>query len=63
MSNVHTFRRYAQIEDQMIRAAMPRTSVADPLPAFVPTNARVRWSLGRRYEQKAAFTFAEVARG
>ena len=31
-SNASTFRAYARVEEQMIRAAMPRTSEADPTP-------------------------------
>jgi len=31
-SNASTFRRFAAVEEQMIRNAMPQTSVADPEP-------------------------------
>lgn len=35
-ATVATFRAFSRIEEQMIRAAMPRTAAADPapLPAF-----------------------------
>lgn len=32
LSNASTFRRYAAVEEQMIRSSMPRTSASDPEP-------------------------------
>lgn len=62
---MNAFRRYVRAEETMIRASMPKTNAVDPtpLPAFATDEqpSRVRWSLGRRFETKAAFTFAEVA--
>ena len=36
---LQTLRRYSQIEEQMIRASMPRTSAADSAP-LIPSFAR-----------------------
>ena len=62
MSNAHLFRSMTRMEETMMRAAMPRTSAADPIPERKPTQTpRATWSLGRRYEQKSGWQFSEVA--
>ena len=60
MSNAHTFRSYARIEEQMIRAAMPRTSAADPVPTFISERSKPRWSNGVKYVPPT-YTLSEVA--
>ena len=61
MSNAHLFRTQSRMEETMMRATMPRTHAADPIPERKPTQTpRATWSLGRRYEQKVNFTLAEV---
>lgn len=64
---LNTFRRIDRIEEQMIRAAMPRTSAADPEPLAVhaaPTQTEVvaRRS-GSRLVRPLTATIAEVVRG
>ena len=62
MSNAHTFRTFARLEETMMRAMMPRTDAADPKPVALPRSNFV-WSNGRRVAAVAPLTFklAEVA--
>jgi hypothetical protein len=61
-----TFRRVERLQDDMMRAAMPRTAAADPTPLVTAITgqrtARRAWSAGSLIT-KGAFTLAEVARG
>jgi hypothetical protein len=59
MSNASLFRRYATVEDTMIRLSMPRTSAADPAP-IVPKPTHRVWRNGSLVV-KTGFTLAEVA--
>lgn len=56
------FRKFNAAQDEMARAAMPRVSAADPVPETpAPISlAKARWSLGRRFETKGAFTLGEA---
>jgi len=56
LSNSSTFRRYAKVEEMMLRAAMPRISAQDREP-LVPRIVRRPASL----VVKTGFTLAEVA--
>lgn len=64
---LNTFRRIDRIEEQMIRASMPRTSASDPEPLAVhaaPTQTEiVSKRAGSRLVRPLTFTIAEVARG
>lgn len=60
------FARYARVEETLIRASMPRTSVADPEPLVVRhayTVANRGTSRLVRVAPALTFTMAEVARG
>lgn len=60
-----TFRRFAAVEEQMIRASMPRTSVADPEPLtgrrVVMTVTNMGTSRLVRFVPALTFTLAEAA--
>ena len=62
-----TFRRADRLQEQMIRAAMPRTSANDPkpLPAFAAPLLRelVAARAGTRLVRPLTYTMREVANG
>ena len=58
-SNASLFRRYAHVEEAMLRATMPRIAAVDPEP-LPPRPTRRTWSTGSLVV-KVGFTFAEVA--
>lgn len=59
---LHTFRKVARAEEQMLRAMMPRTSAADPLPIETSSTPRVvvRSVNGLRLVKPLTFTMQEV---
>jgi len=69
MSNAHTFRAVARLEESMIRASMPKTSAADPVLVPAVRRAAATWTVrnGRAIRVAVApsltFALAEVSRG
>lgn len=59
MSNASLFRRYAKVEEMMIRASMPRVSAVDAEP-LAPKPSRRVWARGSLVV-KDGFTLAEIA--
>ena len=59
MTTRNVFRTIARLEDEMVRATMPRTAAADPLPEFRPA-ARRTWRVPAL--APLTFTMQEVAR-
>lgn len=61
MSNAHTFRTFARLEDSMIRAAMPRTAAAEAQQTESSTAAARTWRDGRLVNAAPlTFTLAEI---
>lgn len=61
-SNASLFRRHAAAEEQMIRAAMPRTSDADLTPLrLLARREIVAEKAGSRLVKPLTYTLAEVA--
>jgi hypothetical protein len=68
MTNANLFRRFADAEDQMLRASMPRVNANDPKPArwsrTVELTAVDRRSFrAPRVAPVLTYTIADVAKG
>lgn len=61
MSNAHLFRTTSRLEEQMMRATMPRTNTADPKQT-VAEQARATWHGAIRVAEPLTFTMQETAR-
>lgn len=65
-TTIHVFRKLSRLEEMMIRAAMPRTSAADPepLPVFAAPDPVVlaTSATGLRLVKPLTATLSEVAR-
>ena len=64
-SNVGTFKAYSRLEDQMMRATMPRVSASDPVSRAIPPRAARAWVNGvlmaSAFVRPLTFKIAEVA--
>lgn len=62
ISNASLFRRTASVEESMMRAAMPRTSAADPRPTAQQRAAAVVYALAaERLSPALTVTLAEAS--